>query len=224
MVYLDLAEIPEVFDGAWLWSARRAAPAWFRRADYIGRADQPLDEAVRDQAERLVGVRPTGPIRVLTHLRYFGVAMNPVSFYYCFDPSGNAVETILAEVTNTPWNERHTYAITATPRTGVTDGPHHLDKAFHVSPFMGMEYQYEWQFDVPDEHLAVRMENRKDGATVFAATLSMARQEITAGSLRRALIRHPWMTARVGAAIYWQAARLWWKGVPFHKHPSKRIA
>lgn len=103
MLYLDLAELPALFDGRWLWSARRPALAWFRRADYLGDPAVPLDAAVRDLVRERTGARPTGPIRLLTHLRYFGYAQNPVSFYYCFSADGSAVETIVAEVTNTPW-------------------------------------------------------------------------------------------------------------------------
>ena len=43
MLYVDLAELPELFDRFWLWSARSPAPAWFRRADHYGEATEPLD-------------------------------------------------------------------------------------------------------------------------------------------------------------------------------------
>ena len=111
MMYLDLAELPQLFDRYWCWSTRRAALARFQREDYHGDAAKPLDEAVRDSVARVTGRRPSGPIRVLTHLRYFGYIFNPVTFYYCFDESGTQVETILAEITNTPWKERHAYAL-----------------------------------------------------------------------------------------------------------------
>lgn len=221
MMYLDLAELPELFEGHWLWSARRAAPAWFRRADYLGCADMPLDEAVRVEAERLTGRRPTGPVRVLTHLRYFGYVINPVTFYYCFAEDGRRVETILAEVTNTPWNERHVYALEADSDGRVTQRLHQLDKAFHVSPFMDMDHQYEWRFSEPGHRLTVHMDNIEAGRKVFDATLSLERHEITSRSLAAALARHPWMTARVALGIYWQAALLWMRGTPFHVHPDK---
>ena len=111
MLYLDLAELPEVLDGRLLWSARRPSLAWFRRADYLGDTARPLDHEVRDLVEQRTGARPVGPIRLLTHLRYFGYVMNPVSFYYCFDAAGERVETVVAEITNTPWKERHSYVI-----------------------------------------------------------------------------------------------------------------
>ena len=108
LAYLDLGELPTLFAGRWLWSARRPALAWFRRADYLGDPQVPLDTAVRDRVEAQTGHRPQGPIRLLTHLRQFGWSFNPVSFYYVFDDSGEHLETLVAEITNTKprwvWN------------------------------------------------------------------------------------------------------------------------
>jgi DUF1365 family protein len=228
MMYLDLDELDEVFRGRWLWSTRRPAVAWFRRADYLGPADVPLDEAVRRKAEQLTGRRPQGPIRMLTHLRTFGYVQNPVTFYYCFGPDGEHVETILAEITNTPWNERHTYALSPEPggdaRHDATGRTHRFDKAFHVSPFMDMDHEYAWSFSDPGATLRVHMENRVDGRTVFDASLAMERDEISGSSLASALATYPFMTARVALGIYWQALRLRLKGTPFFVHPAKRTA
>ena len=225
MMYLDLDELPEIFDGRWMWSARRLAPAWFRRADYLGDPRVPLADAVRDEAESRTGRRPEGPIRVLTHLRYFGYVINPVTFYYCFAPDGERVDTILAEITNTPWNERHVYVLGPSAKDDSATGyTHRFGKAFHVSPFMEMDHAYAWRFGDPGARLTVGMENVSGGEKVFDATLDLEREEITGANLAKALVRHPWMTARVAAAIYWQAARLWLKRTPFHTHPSKRVA
>ena len=109
MAYLDLAELDRVFAGRWLWSARRAAPARFAREDHFGDPALPLDEAVRRLVHERTGRRPAGPIRLLTHLRYFGYVFNPVSFFYCY--AGDEVQTIVAEVNNTPWGERCMYVL-----------------------------------------------------------------------------------------------------------------
>jgi uncharacterized protein len=111
MVYLDLTELDRVFRGRWLWSTRRPALARLRRADCLGAAALPLDQAVRDCVERETGIRPSGPIRMLAHLRYFGFCFNPATFYYCFDAAGARLETVVVEITNTPWNERHAYVL-----------------------------------------------------------------------------------------------------------------
>jgi uncharacterized protein len=220
MMYLDLAELDRVFRGRWLWSARKPSLAWFRRADYLGNPRVPLDQAVRDRVERETGARPLGPIRMLTHLRYFGYCFNPVTFYYCFDRAGTRVETIVAEITNTPWNERHVYVL-CDRRAGAAAHRYRFKKNFHVSPFMEMALDYDWYFGAPEVRLAVHMINRKNGEKSFDATMSLTRRKITGPALAIVLLRFPLMTLKVTAAIYWQALRLWLKRTPFHTHPSK---
>ena len=224
MTWLDLSELDEVFRGRWFWSTRRPALAWLRRADYLGDPAITLDLAVRDRVEQSTGRRPEGPVRLLTHLRTFGHCFNPVSFYYCYDATGRQVQTIVAEITNTPWNERHAYVLPAGQDEGNGRAMRfRFGKAFHVSPFMPMDMEYDWRFTAPGERLAVHMVNHRAGAGVFDATLALERRELSGANLAVALLRYPFATVQVMAAIYWQAARLWLKRVPFHIHPAKRI-
>lgn len=223
MAYLDLDELPGVFDGRWLWSARRRAPAWFRRADHMGDPARPLAECVRALVAERTGDAPEGPIRLLTHLRYFGYCFNPVSFYYCFDARDERVQAIVAEVNNTPWGERYCYVLRA--HDAQDDGGikrYALQKAFHVSPFMPMDMRLDWRFGDPGERLSVYMQNIHDERKVFDATLALERRPLDGRSLARALVVHPPMTLKVIALIYAQALRLWLKGAPFHEHPRNK--
>jgi len=221
MVMIDLAERTQVFRGRWFWSATRPALAWLRRADYLGDPAIDLDEAVRRRVHEATGQRPAGPIRMLTHLRSFGHCFNPVTFYYCLHADGERLDCIVAEITNTPWRERHSYVLPATQAL-IEGGTHHfaMDKAFHVSPFMPMAQQYRWKFSGSDTGLAVHMQNVEQDATVFDATLTLRRREIGTASLALALLRFPAATLRVLVAIYWQALRLKLSGVRFHAHPD----
>ncbi|MGB0722589.1 MAG: DUF1365 domain-containing protein [Gammaproteobacteria bacterium] len=215
MMYLDLDELPELFRGRWFWSNEGRALARFDRAAHLGDPDRPLDDCVRDLVQERTGDRPVGPIRLLTHLRYFGHRFNPVSFYYCFDAQDRHPEFVVAEINNTPWGEQHCYVC---DRRG--DEEHRFDKEFHVSPFMAMEQSYRWRFGEPGERLDVFMENRERGHPVFNATLSLEARPITGPALASVLLRFPLMTVKVVAAIYWQALRLWLKGVPTFDHPG----
>jgi DUF1365 family protein len=224
LVYLDLAELPEVLDAFPLYSARRRAPARFRRADFLGDPERPLDECVRDVVAESGAPRPAGPIRLLTGLRYLGHSFNPVSFYYCFDPTGRRVEDVVAEVENIPWGERHAYVLERGAREGtvLTD---ELEKKHHVSPLMGMDQTYSFRAGTPGERLQIHIESRPRQAEgrapkTFDATLSLHRRELSRPLMLGLLARYPAMSLQVVAKIYAQAARLKLKGARYHHHPE----
>lgn len=244
LVYLDLAELPEVLDPYPLWSARRRAPARFRRADYLGDPDLPLDRCVRDAVAASGAPRPQGPVRLLTGLRYLGHTFNPVSFYYCFDPTGRRVEAVLAEVENVPWGERHAYVLGRGDREGNVLADE-LEKTHHVSPLMGMDQTYSFRASEPGARLQVHIESRPRGGAAdgieeaapagtgqpcppapktFDATLSLRRRELSRPMLLGLLARYPAMSLQVVAKIYTQAARLKLKGAAYHPHPRAEVA
>jgi uncharacterized protein len=210
LAYVDLEELPALLDGRLV----RPSPGLvrFRRRDYLGDPRTALDHAVRELVERQTGRRPRGPVRVLTQLRSFGHCFNPVSFYYCLDETSGQIEALVAEVTNTPWGERHAYVI--------PEGAGRFEKALHVSPFLEMDHTYGCRSTLPGRDLSVRIENARHGARVFEAVLTLRRRELSPASMRRMTARYPVATLRVLGLIYMHAIGLRLAGVGTFPHPA----
>lgn len=223
LLWLDLAELEQVFAGRLLWSVDRPNLAAWHRADFLGDAQVPLEEAVRDTVESRTGRRPAGPIRLLAHPRYFGYGFNPVSFYYCYGEDGETLDTLVAEVTNTPWKERHTYVLPLADNLGTARRPRlRTPKAFHVSPFLPMDLTYQFRFNRPGEALVMHLDDLEGDRKVLDASLNLRRRPLDDANMARALVRFPFMTGQVIFAIHWQALRLWLKGIPYFDHPATR--
>jgi len=218
MLYIDLDELPSLFKRFWFWSNDKNNLACFLRKDYIGTTKGDIKSAVYSAVEREQQVRPNGPVRMLTHLRYFGHCFNPVTFYYCFDEAGEKVDFIVAEINNTPWNQRFSYVLdNRQNQSNVVES--HFDKAFHVSPFLPMDMQYSWRFSPPTKKLSVLMKNFKNEEKIFDVCLVLKARTINSRNLAQALIQHPLISWKVTWGIYWQALRLWLKRTPFFSNP-----
>jgi len=222
-MFLDLEQLPALSKVHPFWSGTGVNLAYFRRQDHTGNANIPLDQAIRNLVQEKTGSRPAGPIRMLTHLRYFGYCFNPVSFYYCYDASDQQVDAIVAEIHNTPWGQEHLYILPAKEdeHPSVQWRRHRFKKEFHISPFMDMNIDYDWRFRIPGEKLNVHMINHELGKRIFDASLSLARKPLTRHNLTRVLLHYPVMTAKVIFLIYWQALKLSIKGVRVYTHPQK---
>jgi DUF1365 family protein len=214
MAYLDLAEIDEVCDCHPLWSNERANAVSFRRADYLGDPDIPLDESVRALVAERTGHRPRGRICLLTQVRTWGWLFNPISVYYCFDEAGVTVAHKVVEVMNTPWHERVAYVL-----PGV--GSYVVDKAMHVSPFLPMDLRHCFVIGPPGERLVLGVDDLRDDKKVFSASMVLRLRTADRSTLGRVLWRFPLMTMRVSWGIYRQALSLKLRGVGFHPHPAK---
>ncbi len=212
MPCLDLDELEQVFDRVWGMGNRWWHWARFYREDYVGEGD--LKAAVLKKIFELTGEQfSSARVEAVVHLRYLGIYFSPVNFYYVYDQK-NQWRYLLAEVSNTPWNERHYYAIPATQ-----DGRWQHDKAFHVSPFNPVEQSYHWLIKPLNQRLFVHLECHRDSRE-FDATLSMHKQELGGYSLLKKLIATPIMAVKVTIGIYWHALKLWLKGAPLYSHPK----
>ncbi|MDW3095454.1 MAG: DUF1365 domain-containing protein [Gammaproteobacteria bacterium] len=219
MMYVDLEELPTLFNNHFAWSNNTPALASFYRKDHHGNESTLLSDSIRALVKEKTDDDIVGPIRLLTHFRYFGYVFNPISLYFCFDENNKNVTHVVAEVTNTPWKERHCYVL-----TGYTDGDifttpdHHKD--FHVSPFMTMDINYRWHIQIPNENLNVRIESIKDKSKLFDASINLKRLELNSSNLTKTLLNFPLMTLKVVSAIHLQAFKLWLKGIDYVPHPK----
>ena len=211
MMYLSLSELPEFLNLSPWWSIKRWRPARFKREDFHGDASLPLDEAVKNTVEQQLGFRPDGDVRMLANLCYFGYTMNPLVTYYCFDRHEQLV-AVLAEVNNTPWGEKHAYALRAGDQPLLEQ---HFAKAFTVSPFNGLNMDYCWQSNTPEKNLFIDIQVACENKNIVSAHLNLQRQPLTAPAINKILIKYPLHTVKVISAIYWQALKLFVKRVPF---------
>jgi DUF1365 family protein len=221
MSWMDLDELDQVSAISPFWSLERFNLVGFYRSDYLDNTEPNLSDAVKNRIQAQTGESFKGRICLLTHLRFLGFGFNPVSFYFCFPEGSEQPRFILADINNTPWNERYCYVLDAGEK------PLHnnklifeFDKEFHVSPFMPMQQHYRWQFKLQQSNLTIHMQLQQDNACCFDATLQLKTQAMTAPAMRNLPLRYPFLTLSVVLSIYWQALRLWLKGVPFYGHPD----
>ncbi|WP_325894508.1 DUF1365 domain-containing protein [Grimontia sp. NTOU-MAR1] len=211
MPLIDLDEVEELAESVRGFTTKKWGMAAFHRPDYM-EGHEDTKKSVQEKVFALTGKRYNGKVLALCHLRYFGLYFSPVNFYYLYDDKGQWVY-LLAEVSNTPWNQRHYYAIPA--------GKHwENSKAFHVSPFNPIEQTYVWKLRPVDKTAFVHLETHRENRE-FDATLAMKRNPFTSSELIKLIARTPVMTVKVVFSIYWQALKLWIKGAPFYGHPAQ---
>lgn len=233
MLALDLDEWDRVTETSPLFSLERFNWLSLRRSDYFQPEAGSLTDAVRDQVETATGWRPDGAVELITHPRYFGYVFNPVSFYFCYRPGDNPADgpvpkVIMAQISNTPWHERHVYCMETLHEDANGQGWHserfEFSKRFHVSPFNGMEQHYQWTFSFRGPDLRIHMNVLEADRKHFDATLVVQRTPLTRKEVHRSLRKFPMEAIKVTAGIYWHALKLKVKGAPFYTHPDKLAA
>lgn len=210
MWYLDLEELTAIPSMRPWFSTTRWAFSRYHRPDYYGDSSRPLQDCIKEKMAELTGVSVTGRVSALLNLRTMGLYFSPVNFYYGFDDSGE-FSHFMAEVSNIPWNERYQYCHYV---AGKELRPQHK-KAFHVSPFNHLDQHYSWHIEPPEDRLKVELQVDDHRGRIFEARLELDRVALQKSQIRNLIIKKPVMTGSVVAGIYWQAFKLYIKGVPY---------
>lgn len=217
MFCFDVADINNTFKDIKQVSIEKFNWFSFKRKNYLNGSTIHLNEYARQLVMNRYGTYPKGKIYLLTQLSCLGYCFNPISIYFIFDKENQNLDYLILEVTNTPWGERHNYILkhAAKPKNGVYS--YQFQKELHVSPFMTMNYVYQFNLKINKEKILVHMQNTIQGKKDFDATLVLKAQNTCA--IKKVLLYFPLITYKVSSAIYWQAFKLWIKGFPFHAHP-----
>ena len=234
---LDLDELDAIHRLVRLAGIERPALYAFRLADHAacsadpgatGTDRGPTSTGRRAKASLLSwiasqGLSLPGDVRVLllTHLRVLGYVFNPVSFYFCFDGQDRPVCAV-AEVGNT-FGEQKLYLLH--PDDLDTGGrfQRKVPKHFYVSPFVPLDVMFDFRLRPPGEHLDIQIDDWQGDQKVLLSALTGERVPLSDRNLARLTLRYPLITARVITLIHWQALRLWWKRIPWHRkaaHPE----
>lgn len=192
----------------------------FRRKNYLSHPEIPLDTYARQLVVAKFNTYPKGKIYLLTHLSCLGYCFNPISLYFIFDETNQRLDYLIIEVTNTPWGEKHNYLLETSVKPKSEVYRYQFQKELHVSPFMAMHYEYQFNLKLNKQKIIVHMENHLDGKKDFDVTLILAASAQKETSFKKVFRHYSLITYKVTAAIYWQALKLWIKGVPFHAHPK----
>ncbi len=212
---LDLDELEELDRQSRLFGYNRRALFSFYDKDHGTTTGAPLRPWVENELRHAGIDTDGGPIRLLCYPRILGYVFNPLSVYFVYRRTGG-LSAILYEVCNT-FHERHTYVIPVTdPSERVVS--QQCGKQLYVSPFMPMETRYGFKIVPPAETLNIAIRQEDDQGLLLTASFCGDYAPLTTSGIRKCLYRFPLMTAKIIAAIHWEALKLLIKGVPLIRH------
>lgn len=216
---LDLADIDGLARRLRLFSRNRFNLLSFHDRDHGDGSSQTLRSQIEAWLDRAWVDIGDGPIRLLTMPRVMGYVFNPISFYFCHRPDGR-LAAMVYEVTST-FGLRHFYVVpirSEDEAAGVIRQG--AAKALYVSPFMGMDMNYEFRGHAPRERLDLAVRGLDADGLLITAAMSAGRRPLRDQELLSAACWLPFMTLKVMGAIHWEALKLWLRGVPLTRQPA----
>jgi DUF1365 family protein len=124
---------------------------------------------------------------------------------------------VLAEVNNT-FGETHRYLLRVSAGADLRAA---CAKQMHVSPFCETNGEYRFRFRPESDRPATSIDYHDEAGLLIRTTISGRSCAMHGRALALALLRFPLLGAGIVFRIHWQALRLWWKGVPFFRKPSR---
>lgn len=223
--WLDLSQLTTLEQFSPLLKHEKFGAFSYRRRDYFPVNNHDGSETDLRQAV-LAKIAALGAdssiidqVFMLSPLANWGLYFSPLTLYYCF--SGGNLQTLLAEVSNTPWNERHYYLVPVeAEETALSEYTH--PKNFHVSPFNPLDMLYQWQVGTPGKQLQLSITNWRQQQKIFSAWINLKRESLSASALKQLLIHTPWPCVQVVFRIYWHALKLLLKGLPVYGHKKPK--
>ena len=212
MWLLDVDEINLVSSEYRLVGQDKFKPIRLCLSDHIEQVTDPdeFKRRIRLKVKELGGQWQGQKLLMMTQARVLGLYFSPVNFHFCYE--GETCQYMLAEVSNTPWGEKHWYLVDLENAE--------TEKDFHVSPFMPIEQRYIWRVKLPADKFLAHIENWQE-QKVFDATLSLQKVELSSTNILRVLLRFPVMAISTVAAIYWQAMKMFTKGFKFYSYQKR---
>jgi hypothetical protein len=239
MLALDLDELPRAHETFRLFSANARNVYSLFENDYLptsaspynpsalpasatGGSDTSEPGALKARVSKFLqtnGIEVTlGRVELITMPRILGYHFNPVSFYFCYDRSGEPLAAI-AEVTNT-FREMKPFLL----RPEVwRNGAFRLrvPKHFYVSPYSDVDVAFDFVLRPANEKLAIQIDDYSGDDRTLATTLAGRAIPFTDRLLGWFLIKYPLLTVQVMALIHWHALMLYLKKVPWFRKAAR---
>lgn len=189
--------------------------------DYIDEKNKPIESKIQDYLKSQTHQSFKGRVLLFTHPRFLGCGFNSVNFYLCYEK--DKLCHIVSEINNTPWGEKHLYFHDLKKHSQpAQNATFTFSKSFHISPFAEMDIDYTWNFQLTDQNFDVSMQLDQQGKNIMNVVLKTQLQPMTAKNQLKWLMTRPFQGVKMLSGIYWQALKIWLKGIPFFSHPESQ--